>query len=119
MIGIDIRVPYPFVRSSYIGLDADGTYEVPCWRPGTTVLHRREDVEMVAHGMGFMILTAVSLHKPGKWRERVFFTRKWEDPNGRVFGKNHILIKPTANFRELCKGYRHPFRVVGPEEAAE
>jgi hypothetical protein len=60
----------------------------------------------VAGKMEEMHLTIVDIHKPGKYPTRVFYTRKWKDLNGKVFGKNNLHICATGKFKRLIKGYR-------------
>lgn len=59
-----------------------------------------------------MALDVVATFKPGRFPERVFYTRRWVDPDGREFGKTgRLLIATAGQFRRLLKGYRHPFAV--------
>lgn len=106
---------YPFVRTTFVGYDIDGQFSDEGWRPGV-VEFDREDYEWqksdVADGVGAMILTVVSTHKPGKFPERVFFTRKWRDPDGKVYGRNKLFVRSEAAFTQLVRGYRHPFGVA-------
>lgn len=113
--GAEIEIAYPFVLENVSMIDADGPYETKSWRPGT----RGEpvppdDAEMVAHGIGSQIMTIVSVHKPGKYPTRVFFTRRWRDPRGREFGKAKLCMTTAACFRIRCRGYRHEYRLVEP-----
>lgn len=105
---------YPFVRDVFNGEDLDGYFQDECWRPG--VVFDNEDAEWqqsaVADGVGAMILTVVSTHKPGNFPERVFFTRKWRDPDGKVYGRNKLFVRSEAVFTQLIRGYRHPFGVA-------
>lgn len=60
-----------------------------------------------------MVLDVVATFKPGRFPERVFYTRRWIDPDGREFGKtNKLRATTTAHFRSLLKGYRHDFEVI-------
>lgn len=104
---------YPFVRSSFTAYDDGGPYEQPCWKPGTRAeYYCPDDTEMVADAEGAIILTVVSVHKPGKYPTRVFFTRRWRDPQRREFGKGSLRCATVAQFYKLARGYRHEFRVV-------
>ena len=111
---------YPFVR--YVANLLDEDDGCPCqnegWRPGC----RREvdknpggyfPVESyVADGTGSMVLDVVATFKPGRFPERVFYTRRLVDPDGREFGKpNKLRVTTAAHFRSLLKGYRHDFEV--------
>lgn len=117
--GMVFRQPYPFVRDEYEECDQDGIAKVKTWRPG--VRHEwagPEDTEAVADAMGEMILTVVSIHKPGRYPTRVFFTRRWMRPDGREFGKTKCRCTTSQRFRQLARGYEHEFRLATPEEQA-
>lgn len=118
--GAEIEVGHPFVRTTFMDRDGDGEgyseTEKPTWAPGV----RQEFVapdgfDDVADAMGSQILTIVSVHKPGRFPERIFYTRQWRDPDGRVFGKGNLRIKTTQAFRWLVRGYRHEFRIEEPK----
>ena len=64
----------------------------------------------------------VSTHKPGAFPTRVFYTRKWIDPQGKTFGKDALRVTTLGYFRTLTKGYRYrhmDMRKASVEEAAE
>lgn len=109
-----IEVPYPFVRETVSLPDDDeegtGSVEVETWRPGTRQEHvGMGDVESYADGIGSMQLTVVSEHKPGRFPTRIFFTRRWVDPDGKQFGKPKLRMTTKAAFQRLAAGYRHHF----------
>src|SRR5690348_9080752 len=84
--------PHPFVWEvgSKPGGDEGGPFTdyFLTWRPGLRgELIYPDDGEEVADGMGHQVLTVVSIHRPGKFPPRVFYTRRWRDPQGREFGK--------------------------------
>ena len=58
---------------------------------------------------GEMLLSVVSTHKPGKFPERIFYTRQWKDPEGKVFGKGALRVTTIGTFRRLLRGYRHKY----------
>lgn len=102
--GAEIEFGYPFVREPYS--DADGG-ETMTWRPGCRDEQCAPDeFRRVADAIGSQIVTVVSVHKPGKYPARVFFTRRWRDPSGREFGKGGLHTKTLGNFRALVNGYR-------------
>ena len=109
---------YPFVRYVADLISEDGDYRKEGWRPGCT-LETDENAgsyfpekHYVADGVGSMVLDVVATFKPGRFPERVFYTRRWVDPDGREFGKTGKLrIATTGQFRRLLKGYRHYFEV--------
>ena len=105
---------YPFVRYVANLLDEDDgrPYQTEGWRPGCAVETDENASSYFAHGTGSMVLDVVATFKPGRFPERVFYTRRWVDPDGREFGKTGKLrIATTGQFRRLLKGYRHPFEV--------
>lgn len=110
------RAPYPFVRDTYTSHDFDGEdyapTEQPTWKPGIRHEARGwegEWTEMVCDGIGEIILVEVGRYKPPGFPTRVFFTRRWRDPDGREFGKNKLLICVASKFARLCRGYMHPY----------
>lgn len=112
-IGAVFEVPHPFILDDYEGLDEDGPFKTKSWRPGTRPeMCGPEDCEMVADAMGVQIVTVVSTHKPGRFPERVFYTRRWRAPTGREFGQGKLHTKTSQAFRRLIKGYRHPFQLL-------
>ncbi len=109
------EVAYPFVRETHIVWDEDGSAEVPTWRPGTRNECRPptgEDVDTFADGMGKQSITIIGTFKPGRFPLRVFYTRKWTDPDGKVFGKDCCRITTIHAFRSLVNGYRHRFEMA-------
>jgi hypothetical protein len=114
--GDQFAVPYPFSRDTYTVHDTDEetftSTEVPTWRPGTRPDEGATYCDAVADGMGAMLITVVSVHKPGKFPTRVFFTRRWRDPDGREFGKGKLHIRSQAQFRFLIGGFRYDFEMA-------
>jgi len=109
-----IQVTYPFTRYVFKGYDQeDGEFERPSWKPGAE--YQGEDYRgrrvFVANGDGKQIITVVSVHQPGPFPTRVFFTRKWVDPDGTTFGKNALKIKTADAFRRMVRGYAFRYRV--------
>ncbi len=115
-------VAYPFLRSTFEHqeMDVDGPINStrPTWRPGTEytseavyVGHGEYDerVENVADAMGQMVLTVVSVHKPGRYPTRVFFTRQFVTPEGKAFGKTMLRMMTLAAFTRRTRGYLVPF----------
>lgn len=111
----EIKAPYPFIRVTVTLHDEEGPHDVQSWRPGVRgVPVYPGDVEEVADGMGSIVLTEVSRHKPGRYPERVFYVRQWIDPDGRRFGKPGLRMTTAHAFARLCKGYRHEFEMAAP-----
>lgn len=117
MIGIcegsEHRVAYPMVLEPVTLLDEGGPYETKSWRPGVRYVNEAPCGESAAYadGVGWMIIKVVSVHKPGKYPERVFYTRTWIDPAGLVFGKKKLRVTTTQAFRAMAKGYRYEYEV--------
>jgi hypothetical protein len=112
-IGAEIEVAHPFVREEYHGFDEDGPFKRMTWRPGVRPEPvYPDDAEEVADGIGTQIITIISIHKPGRYPTRIFFTRRWRDPQGHEFGKTKLCTAVQSAFRTRCNGYRHEFRVA-------
>lgn len=128
--GSTLSAPYPFVRETVSLPDACedgfGSIDVETWRPGTRVeskerrgpYYEDEFVCYAADGVGQMELSVVSVHRPGKYPTRVFFTRQWVDPDGKRFGKKKLRMTTVTAFLALAKGYRHDFELVKPKPIA-
>ncbi len=116
--GDEFAVPYPYFRE-LVELppddpEATAMAQVQSWRPGTfTESDGGYDVQSAADAMGEMLLTVVDVHKPGRFPVRVFFTRQWRDPDGKVFGKGGLRITTVPAFLRLTRGYMHDFYLDG------
>lgn len=102
---------FPFKRETYVELDDTGGSERPTWVPGWR--YEGQDIgegEAEFHSKwdddGAMLLTVVSLHKPGPtYAEKVFYVRQWRSPDGRVFGKKNLrVISSRALLKWLAGG---------------
>jgi hypothetical protein len=112
---------YPFVRTVFEKQDFDGeeavTNHLHGWKPGCESEYDQGfSVIYSADGMGEMLLTVVSRHKPGRYPERVFYTRQWRDPDGKVFGNLKLRIATAQKFKQLSSGYRDEFEMRGVTE---
>jgi hypothetical protein len=108
-----IEIPYPFVHDRFETFDEDGPVMVPTWKPGCRYEpYGSEDVEAVADAVGTQILTIVDVHKPGRYPTRVFYTRQWRAPDGRLFGNRCLRITTAEKVRRLIKGYKQEYRLV-------
>lgn len=117
-IGEVFTVSYPFSRDTYEALDIDeegiSTATVPSWKVGPKPEHvYPDDCQDVADGIGQCAIVVVSVHKPGRYPARVFFTRSWIAPDGKAFGKGKLRIAVAGAFRALIGGYRHQFVLRG------
>ena len=115
--GAVFSVPYPFSHTT-VDLPS-GDPEAPystfkSWKPGPYWEQcEGGDFDAFADGVGAMLLTVIDVHKPGRFPARVFFTRQWRDPNGKVFGKGALRITTVPAFRRRIKGYLHEFYLDG------
>ena len=118
-VGEVFTVPYPFVQDTWVehydGEDGPETDEVPTWKPG--VRSESVDVGMEADAIGAQILTVVGVYRPGHFPTRVFYSRQWRDPDGKVFGKAKLRITTVPAFVGLTRGYRHPFELRKPSNS--
>lgn len=104
------EVIYPFCKTKFKKWDEDGEYIIDSWKPGCNAEQYDEGgAEWYADGVGAMIIEVISTHKPGKYPERVFYLRRWRDPEGVEFGKPCLRITTTANLKRLAKGFRYRF----------
>lgn len=111
--GMEICVPYPFILDDFEGFDEDGPYKTKTWRPGVRFEQVSiDESESVADDEGVMILTVVSTHKPGRFPERVFYTRRWRNPKGAEFGKGKLFIATAQKFRRISRGYGYAYSVL-------
>ena len=118
-----VEVPYPFVLEEIETFDADGPCKAMSWRPGVRFHSRtvrtwgdaHDVVDSLADGIGKQIITVISTHKPGRYPLRVFYTRQWQAPNGKVFGKSACRVSSITAFRSLVRGYRHDFNLAESE----
>ena len=118
-----IEIDFPFVRClAQNHTDSRGKTD-DCrflsWRPGVFLEvtydtgwgdYPEPNEGAVANGMGKMLLAEIDRHAlPKPYQARVFYTRQWQDPDGRVFGKKQIRIITAGGFTHLCDGWRHEF----------
>jgi hypothetical protein len=76
--GQEYRVKFPFYENDDHGHDQHFPYSSGLWIPGCrSVMSPPDDCEFAADGEGEMVLTVVDTFKPGKYPERVFYTRKF------------------------------------------
>lgn len=120
--GTEFKMPYPFVMASGYTIGEEGPVNFPSWKPGIIEEETREGgSEILYHGVGAVVLTVVDTFKPKGWPTRVFYTRKWIDPQGRAFGKDKLRVTTLGYFNQLCQGYRYrqTAKSGGIQEAAE
>jgi len=112
------KIKYPFIMEEVEAIwevvwEVAGT-EIPKieqWKPGITYTQESpyQDGEAYCEGEGFMVITEISRHKlPRPYPTRVFFTRKWIDPDGKKFGSNKLNIISLGTFNKIIKGYYGP-----------
>ena len=116
--GDSIEIDYPFYKHkdewSPPSEDAAATNWGE-WTPGCRSEHLPpDDSELVADGMGKMLITVVDTFKPAHYPARVFYTRKWRDPDGNEFGKSGLHIKTCGWLTSRSAGFYHHFRLESP-----
>jgi hypothetical protein len=111
-VGWTYQLRYPFVHSVYTKDTEEGPVIHRCWRPGCMKQTSTAQGPWLADGEGLVLYTVVSLVTPPGWRERVFYTRQWHDPDGRAFGKHILRVRTTAEFRKLLRGYRYAYDIL-------
>lgn len=122
-IGKTYSVRYPFVLED-VDLPPDDPEAtqmatVKSWRPGVEWEQDEWGTYGVAEAIGEMLLTVIDVHKPGRFPTRVFYTRQWKDPNGRVFGKHGLRITTLDAFKRRMRGYMHNYYLGGTEHAPQ
>lgn len=122
--GDEFRFAYPFVRSTFMDFEDDGEgrlqgKERATWKPGIFYQYTSHygDSDCFANGTGEAILTVISTHKPGKFPARVFFTRRWKDPDGKEFGRHKCHVATLQKFSRLTRGYAYEYKIT--TDAAE
>lgn len=102
-----ISVPWPFYRAKL-----DDQFE-SWWIPGHEVGYDQHGNERrCADGMGEMTLTVVHVcDLPKPYRPRVFFTRQFRAPDGRLFGKRGLCVAGIAAFTRMAAGYAYPVEI--------
>jgi hypothetical protein len=109
-----IKIKYPFVRDKFVSMNLDEP-DTPCWRPGVRFEDSGpDDTEAIADGLGQQVFTVVSIHKPGKFPTRVFYTRNWIDPDGKQFGKGTLKMLSVNPFMRRISGYWHEYKLTEP-----
>lgn len=99
---------YPFIRDRFtMSAEPEDT-----WMPGV-----RYKVDICPHtglehetrladGIGSVILEEVArCPLPGRYDERVFYRRRWRDPDGKEFGKRELRVATARSFGRMCGGY--------------
>ena len=71
---------------------------------------------------GHMLISEIQRVAIPGYEDRIFYTRRWRDPLGNEFGKRDLKCKGARAFRQMLKGWRHPFymdgELVDPKEIA-
>jgi len=112
-IGSEFIVKFPFYKGDTVFFNGSELQPDEAWIPGCKSEYvPPDDSELVADGEGQMILTVVDVHKPGRYQERVFYTRRWIDPDGCDFGIGKLHIITTTYFKHRASGYYHEYRLL-------
>jgi len=114
--GQTYEVTYPFVQEEFESIFEQGTKKE--WRPGVRkpdvnpFFSESADYGLSADGEGKMILTVIDTFKPrGKYQKRVFYTRKWQRPDGSHSGNNRLKTSTLAAFKRKVGGYPHHYDI--------
>ncbi|MGE8446611.1 MAG: hypothetical protein ACN6O1_10370 [Comamonas sp.] len=102
----EIKVPFRYV----------GHGEVADWLPGCKLRELEGDWDeggYVADDWGHMLINEVQRVSIPGYEDRVFYTRQWRDPEGNEFGKRDLRCKGARAFKQMIKGWRHPFYMDG------
>jgi hypothetical protein len=121
---------FPFKREKYQPHpehEGDGEYSHPperdTWVPGWSTEVGGCEGEHITygwHGDGAMLLTVVSLHKPGPtYPERAFYVRQWRDPDGREFGRANLRCISSRALKSWLAGRKMAFLFDDPGAALE
>ena len=74
----------------------------------------------VATDWGHMLINEIQRVSITGYEDRIFYTRRWRDPEGKEFGKSDLKCKGARAFKQMLKGWRHPFymdgELVNPKE---
>ena len=94
------RMRCPFIREDVDLIDVDGPYTQKSWRPGVRYEPvPPDDAEPVSDGFGCELRTIVAVVPIPGWPTRIFYTRRYQTPNGSHFGKRRLRVTTSANFR--------------------
>jgi len=112
-VGKTYKVKYPFTLEEVENLGFTKIVTKKVWRPGVrSEPVYPDDSKLFADSEGQMLLTVVDTHKlPGRYQQRVFYTRKWICPDGSEFGKNNLRISTRNYFIEKASGYYYDYEV--------
>ena len=127
----EITVVYPFIKAPVTLMDDEGQFTMLSWRPGTLEPKKREYLEhsddyyRIAHSEGHMLVRYIlSVQMPKPYVNRVFYVRRWRDPDGKEFGKRDLRVCTVRRYDDMVRGYRFPYHVrpyhddTTPEERA-
>ena len=109
----EYRVKFPFVMKDATKFGFNGEVEAEeCWVPGCNNEYvYPDDIGMIADAEGEMVLTVIDIHKPGRFPARVFYTRKFINPDGDEFGKNKLHMTTVPTFKRRASGYYFEYSV--------
>lgn len=113
--GMTFEIVYPFLRDTYHAYDGEGGYDVKTWKPGVEWEGGLYRDSAGCDAEGLCRFTVVSVHKPGRYPTRVFYTRQFTNPDGKPFGKGRLHMVSVEKFRRLIRGYRDDYDVGEPE----
>ena len=106
MVTHEIRVPFRYWSQG----EQDG------WLPGCKqreLENQYDEGGYVADDWGSMLITEIQRVSIPGYEDRIFYTRQWRDPLGNEFGKRDLKCKGARAFKQMLKGWRHPFYMDG------
>lgn len=108
--GQEFKVKAPFKWETVGLFDGEGAYSVMSWVPGFASGNNGYTDWMSCNGHGYVVYTIISYHKlPAPYPARVFYTRRFIDPDGKEFGKTKLRIMSVGHFRRLISQRLWPF----------
>lgn len=84
------------------------------WLPGCEKdVNDDNELTYAADDWGHMVITEIQRVSIPGFEDRVFYIRQWRDPEGAEFGKRDLRCKGARAFKQMLKGWRHPFYLDG------
>jgi hypothetical protein len=101
--------PYPDYEDPASGALFCAPKKQPTWVPGWDGGADQYGEHQWCDGWGLEVRAVVGVFRPGHYPERCFYTRSWQDPDGRVFGRKGLRVIPSRDFRSWARGSRYRF----------
>ncbi|MGB0903079.1 hypothetical protein [Halocynthiibacter sp.] len=99
------HVTHPFIKVEEFGGNIS-------WSIGCEVHQDRMGGDTwVAHGEGKKIIKEISRHTPKGYREKVFFTVEYTDPDGNAYSKKRLQMLGIRAFQNRVAGFAFEYDV--------